>query len=166
ILFLINDFSFISVYLPMKSLARKLYSELRDSDEFSSELTVITSSSEVFLKAAEQLISSGEDEFVYEGELYDICGVKITNGTAAIYCIKDTKENSLDNLFTTHVEKKDYKNISRVINNILSTKKFTAYLNTSNIFLNAGEISFVYSGFQILTTNPFLGTDTPPPRVS
>ncbi|MCE1166349.1 MAG: hypothetical protein LWX07_13205, partial [Bacteroidetes bacterium] len=62
LLFLINDFSFVSVYLPMKSLARKLNSELRESGPDNPDVTVVTSQSEDFIKEAEQLIASGEDE--------------------------------------------------------------------------------------------------------
>lgn len=166
ILFLINDFSFISVYLPMKSLARKLNSELRESDIDDPDVTVITSRKEDFIKDVEALKESGGDEFVYEGEIYDICDIKTVNGYPAIYCIKDTKENSLDNLFQAHIEKKSAKNISKVLNNLLNNKRFTAYIITNNLFLNSGEISFCFCELAFTAANPFLATDTPPPKIS
>ncbi len=166
LLFLLNDFSFISVYLPMKSLIRELNSELRESNTDNPEITVITSHDEKFKRETEELIASGEDEFVYEGELYDICEIRETNGTYAIYCIKDIKENSLDSIFTSQFTQKTDKNISKVINNLINNKRLIAYLNTNNIFMSALEVSYIYFDVSYPANNPFLGTDTPPPKIS
>jgi hypothetical protein len=166
ILFLINDFSFVSIYLPLKSLARYINFEAKDTGDNDPDITTIVMSKCEFSEENGVFRKIDKDEIFYENELYDVRSYREENDSVIIYCVKDVKENSLDKIFAVHVDQNANNKLASTFQNIINNKRFIAYLIINPIVLEIVEISAVKNDIADFATAPFLKIEIPPPKLS
>jgi hypothetical protein len=166
LLFLINDFSFVSIYLPLKSLAKYINFEKKDDCTDDPDITTIVLSKSEFSEDNDIFIKIGNDEIIYDNELYDVRSYREANDSVIIYWVKDVKENSLDKIFSTRVEKDKNNKLASTFHNIINNKRFTAYIITNPIVLEIAEISAVKNERAEFASAPFLKIEIPPPKLS
>ncbi len=166
ILFLINDFSYISVYLPLMSLSKYLYTEFDESDIDNTDITTFQVPKEDYLNGIGEIIRLNDKEFVYRNEMYDICVIKESNDNLILYCVKDLKETSLNNLFASRFGRKGDNNINLALRNIFYNKRFSGFLSLNVFNLTPRQISSlsIETCFRIFT--PYIKIDSPPPKFS
>ncbi|MDD5362501.1 MAG: hypothetical protein PHN88_10240 [Ignavibacteria bacterium] len=165
-LFLINDFSFVSIYLPLKSLAKYINFETKNTDKDDPDITTIVLSKSEFSENNDNFRKIDEDEIIYENELYDVRSYQEENDSVIIYCVKDVKENSLDKIFSVHVEQNANNKLASSFQNIINNKRFSAYLIINPFILEVAEISAVKTDIPEFTSAPFLKIEIPPPKLS
>ncbi len=166
ILFLINDFSYISVYLPLRSLSNYLYANLDESDIGNPDVTTFRVPKDDYLNCKGDIIRVNEKEFIYQEEMYDICAIKESDDNFIIFCIKDLQENSLNDLFASHIDSKRDNNIKLALRNIFYNKRFSGFLSLNVFNLTPRQISSlsIETCFRIFT--PYIKIDSPPPKFS
>jgi hypothetical protein len=110
----------------------------------------------------------GGKEFSYKGKMYDVVKSEQIENAITYYCIDDSKETNLfanldehinANVITTNTGKQHpTKKLNDHVVKIYFCQKNTFYFQSHPTTIEA------IAAHQFMVSNPFLGSDTPPPR--
>lgn len=164
LLFTVNEFSFITVYLPLRNLAvmmqKAKLEDCTDSNDFS--LIVVNETD----KESAPIKYINESEILCNGELYDVVNTVDKNGSKYIYCIKDETENLLDRSFKLHFDNHQKREFSLNFFNLTVAKKLIAFVFDNHFADCIQKIDIVVAFYINPELKPFIDKYTPPPRFS
>jgi hypothetical protein len=156
-----NLFGYIFLYFGMQNFIKKEIRNYISNNAILSELEQIivpiyylTSSTSDF-----QLLE--EDEFKYQGKMYDVVKTENNGSYITFYCINDKKEEELNN----NIVKDFSNNIKDII--IKSIKVFSPDLIyiIQNKFINLIVSDFIHHSNNFYLLNGFFNIIIPPPRI-
>ncbi|HET7153440.1 MAG TPA: hypothetical protein VFJ29_06710, partial [Candidatus Kapabacteria bacterium] len=108
----------------------------------------------------------GDDEFEYQGRLYDVSHSFHQHNTTFYYCVNDTKEESLVANVNEHVKQHtgDADNQSR--DSKIALKNIVQYYFCNNSLSSSSQERSEYVAFELSRTCIFLQPEipTPPPK--
>jgi len=162
-LFLMNEFSFIAIYIPLRNLARYIQKTNIEKGSDESNISLIVINKNDFENGNHDFYFVEQYEFIYKGEMYDLSSFTIEGDNVNLLCYKDDKETKLNFLLAQY--------FSNGISDI--TSEDSSFFN-SIIFDAESPISFkdnsswredecfYFTFFSII--NNFLDIPTPPPK--
>ncbi|MCX6157180.1 MAG: hypothetical protein ACOYN6_00740 [Ignavibacteria bacterium] len=164
LLFTVNEFSFLTVYLPLKNLAvmmqKAKVDECYDSSDFA--LIVINESD----KESSPVKYNNESEILFNGELYDVVNTVEKDGSTYIYCLKDETENLLDKSFELQFGNNQNRKFSLNFFNLTVAKKLTAFVFDNYFDNSIPKIDNAVIYYINPDLKPFIARHTPPPKFS
>ena len=123
LLFAVNEFNFIAVYLPLKNLATMMQKAKIEDCCDPNDFTLIVIKESEIANESSAVIFLDKSELLYNGELYDIVNTVNKDGNVNIYCIKDETENLLDKSFKLHFDNLQNRKFSLTFFNLTVAKK-------------------------------------------
>lgn len=166
LLFTVNEFSFITVYLPVKKLANLMQKAKLESCYDPNDFAVIVIKDSEIGKESSSVRFLEDSEILFNGELYDVVNTVSKDGNVYIYCIKDDTENLFDKSFNTHFDNHQNRNFSLRFFNLTVAKKLLAFVFTNNINLNITWAENIIIENININLKPFIDKDSPPPKFS
>lgn len=166
LLFTVNEFSFITLYLPLKNLASMVQkARLEDcynSDEFA---LIVVKESEMYNQSSSVKFLE-KSELSYNGDLYDIVETVVKDSDVYIYCIKDDTENLLDKSFSLRYDNHQNKKFSFNFFNLTNAKKLIAFVFTNDIYYGITLVEKISIDNYNIFLKPFIDKYSPPPKIS
>ncbi len=164
LLFTVNEFSFLTVYVPLKSLAvfmqKAKVEDCYNSNDFT--LFIVKESD----KESSSVKFVDDSEVLYNGEMYDVVNTFVKEGNVYIYCLKDETENLLDKSFKTHFDNHLNKKFSLNFFNLTVTKKLIAFVFDNQFVNGIQKIDSIVIHYINPELKPYIDKYTPPPRFS
>jgi hypothetical protein len=164
LLFTVNEFSFITVYLPLRNLANILQKARVEDCYNSADFALIVVNESDKESAPVKYIN--ESEILYNGELYDVVNIVDKDGSKYIYCLKDETENLLDKSFKLHFDNHQNRKFSLNFFNITVAKKLIAFVFEDYINCSIPKIDNIVVYYINPDLKPFIDKHTPPPKFS
>jgi hypothetical protein len=164
-LFIVNEFSYFTVFIPLKNTARLIQSIRINNLNEPDDLSVIkVNVSELYNNPSLKFLN--ESEIKYNDEMYDILDMTNKDGILYIYCLKDETENLIFKTYSIHFQNNPGRNFSLNFFCINTALKLIAYICPDNtgILITITEI-LTQSNFA-LKPDPYLDVDSPPPKYS
>jgi hypothetical protein len=163
---ILNCAGFVFIFYIQQKLLKHEMFELISRGEFKSELIVFKVSKHNMLYNSLPINWKEENEFEYNGKMFDIVKTETMHDTIIYHCVNDDKEGKLIKEFkkfvTEHGNKKTHH--SKTNNSLVSViipgfikNKYLLKLDVSFFYLNI-QSSFGYKSF-------INETPTPPPKI-
>ena len=146
-------------HLVRSEVKHQLLNELDESDLVTLTFTI---------KEASELFWEHEEEFEFEGKMYDVVRTKYDEGNVTYICWPDQKESHLNKLLDQLVTTANQQNQSQNNGNQLLITFFKSLFCSSRDNFNHLNFQTSLSGtpdFIVHYNNIDLDTDTPPPRI-
>jgi hypothetical protein len=166
LLFTVNEFSFITVYLPLRNLANYMQKARVESCYDPNDFAVIVVKESEYLNESSPARFFENSEFLFNGELYDVVNTVTKDGNVYIYCIKDETENLLDKSFKLHFDNHQNRKFSLNFFNVTIAKKLIAFVFEDYINCSIPKIDNVVVYYINPDLKPFIDKHTPPPKFS
>lgn len=164
LLFTVNEFSFLTVYLPLRNLAVMMQkAKVEDCSDLSDFALFVVNESD---KESVPIKYINESEILYNGELFDVINIVDKDGSKYIYCLKDETENLLDKSFILHFENHQSRNFSMNFFNLTVARKLIAFVFDNHFAGSIQKIDIVEAFYIDPELKPFIDKYTPPPRFS
>jgi hypothetical protein len=166
LLFTVNEFSFITVYLPLKNLATLMQKAKVENCDTSNDFALIVMKESDLNNDTSSSKFNDESEFMFNGELYDVINMEVKDGNVYIYCIKDETENLLDKSFKLHFDNIHNNKFSLTFFNHTVAKKLLPFVFADDIIFDISQIENVLINNVNLNLKPFIDKVIPPPKIS
>jgi hypothetical protein len=164
LLFTVNEFSYITVYLPLKNLAFIMQkAKVEDCDNSNDYTLFVINESD---KESTPVKYLNESEILFNGELYDVVNSVDKDGSTYIYCLKDETENLLDKSFKLHFDNRQNRKFSLNFFNLTVAKKLIAFVFDNYLDNSIPKIENVVIYYINPYLKPYIDKYTPPPRFS
>jgi len=162
LLFTVNEFSFITIYLPLKNLAGIIQKAKVENSYDSNDFTLIA----INESEKESIKYINENEIFFNGDMYDIVNTVTKDSTIYIYCLKDETENLLTKSFQLHFDNHQNRKFSLNFFNLTSAKKLIAFVFEDNLNNSILKVDSIIADNINLNPKPFIDKHTPPPKIS
>lgn len=166
LLFIMNEFSFIAIYIPLKKLASYIQkTNIEKGFDFDDVSLIVINKSDLE-KGTAQIKFVENSELVYNNELYDIVNSVTVDENIYLYCLKDETENLLLKSFTLHFDNNHNRKFSLSFFNIAIAKKLIAFVFENNLRFQITQKTNIVSNNIIINLKPFIDIPSPPPKYS
>jgi len=166
LLFTVNEFSYVTVYLPLKNLAEMVQKgrleDCYNSDDFA---LIVVKESEMYNDSSSVKFLE-KSELSCNGELYDIVNTVVKDGDVYIYCLKDETENLLDKSFSLHFDNHQSKKFSLNFFNLTNAKKLIAFVFADDKYCGITLVEKISIDNYNIFLKPFIDKYIPPPKLS
>jgi len=166
LLFTVNEFSFITVYLPLKNLANVMQKARAESCYDPNDFAVIVIKESEYCNDFSPVRFLEKSELLFNGELYDVVNTVVKDGNVYIYCIKDETENLLDKSFKLHFDNHQNRKFSLNFFNLTVAKKLIAFVFDNQFDNSIPKLDNAVIYYINPDLKPFIDKQTPPPKFS
>ena len=164
LLFLMNEFSFIAIYIPLINLVHYIQKTNIEKGSDISDISLIVINKTDFEKGNRDFYFVDEYEIIYKGEMYDISSFTIEGDDVKLLCYKDDKETKLNLLlaqyFSNGISDLTSEDSSFLYSIIFEAELPISFKDTSSW---REDEYFYFIFFPII--NNFLDIPTPPPKL-
>jgi len=166
LLFILNEFSFIAIYIPLKKLASYIQKTNIEKGFDDDDVSLIVIKKSDLEKGMAQIKFVENSEIVYNNELYDIVNSITTDENVYLYCLKDETENLLLKSFTLHFDNNHNRKFSLNFFNVTVAKKLIAFVFDNNLKFQISKKTNIVSDNIIINLKPYIDKPSPPPKYS
>jgi len=166
LLFTVNEFSFITVYLPLRNLATYVQKARVDNSVEPNDFALIVIKESEINNESAPVKFLENSELLYNDEMYDVINTVNKDGDVYIYCVKDETENMLDKSFNLHFDNSQNRSFSLSFFNLTVAKKLLPFIFSDDINYSVLQIERVRIQNINLKSVPFIEKDIPPPKFS